>query len=137
KAQGPENCAEIISYVSPEQFIRFLDYDIWPEDRLSLKEAIVWLKAAQIRGGLEGLAKRYKQLDEEYQIALVEQKVKVYSEEEMEDLPDHKRDSLIALPCNEAFYEVLTEDAEEEEFIIALINSFLSVDVAYAYSLLA
>lgn len=135
-AKGIEESREIICLASQDQFIRFLDYDAWPRDNLSLKSAMQWLKAMRVRGQ-QAMAERYRQLDEEYQIALLEGKVKIYSEEDVEALPDAQRDRLIGLPCNEAFYEVLTTDQEEEEFIIALVNAFLSYDVQYAYSLLA
>lgn len=134
--RGVEDSMAVLQHVSAEQLVKILDYDVWQEDRLEAKDAYRWLKTFK-HFGLENLAQRYRQLDEEYQLALVQGKVRVYDEEEIEKMPDHQRDMLLPLPCHQFFYEVVTDDKDDEEFIISLIESALSTDIPYAYSLLA
>lgn len=134
--RGVEDALDVLQHVSGEQLVKILDYDVWKEDRLLAKEAYRWLKAFR-HFGLESLAIRYRQLDEEYQLALIQGKVRVYDEEEIEKMPDHQRDQLLPLPCHQFFYEIVTDDKDDEEFIVALIESALATDIPYAYSLLA
>ncbi len=134
--RGLDESLEIMKHVSGEQLTRFLDYDVWREDRLQPKEAYRWLNLYR-NLGIEQMAQRYRDLDEEYQISLLQGKVRTYDLEEIEQLPDHLRDQLIPLPCHELFYEIITDDKEDEEFITSLIDSALAQDLPYAYALLA
>lgn len=133
--KGLSDALEVLPLLSTEQMVRIFDYDVWREDQLARSEVSKWL-ALWREIGNEELYKRYRSLDEEYQIAFLNGLVELFDEEEYERLSTSEQDSLTRLPCNTLFYRLKTDDAELAEQIRVLIEAALSEDVAYAYSLL-
>jgi hypothetical protein len=116
--------------------VRIFDYDVWTEDRLAPLQAIRWLSLFKELGP-EELYKRYRDLDEEYQIALMAPFIELYDEDEYERLTQADQDATSRMPCGTVFYRIKTEDPRVHEFVASLMDSALDGDVAYAYSLLA
>jgi hypothetical protein len=135
KSRSIEQCAEIIRALSDDQFVRMLDLDCWPENRLHPKRVMTWLSQHEITGP-ESMAVRLMEMDEEYQIAMLQGLVRTYDEEEVEKLPDEVRGNLQAMPCYKYFYEILTDDPEIQDFIRMMVDSALDSSIAYAYALL-
>ena len=134
--QGPADCLAVLPLLSADQVVRIFDYDTWRHDVPDLKRATRWLSLfAEL--GREELYKRYHDLDEEYQIALLYGKVVTYTDEDLDDLDDEVKDELHAMPCNTVFYRLLTNDQVEYECIQALIGAALEQNIGYAYMLLA
>lgn len=134
--RGAEDCLEVLPLLSQEQVVKVFDYDVWREDRLEPLKAMRWLNLFKEHGN-EELIRRFRDLDEEYQIALVAPLVTMYDEDEMEKLPEEKQDLLHRLPCGTLGYEIRSPDPRLEEFVTSLVAAALEVDVSYAYSLLA
>ncbi len=134
--QGREDFLDVILHMSQEQFVRMMDYDIWSKDLLDFKKASQWLVLCKALGNDE-LVKRFRELDEEYQISLLEGKIAVYDEEEYEKLPDHERDKLNVFPGHEMWYRIMIEDEKDVETIQMLVDASISTDIRYAMSLLA
>jgi hypothetical protein len=134
--RGLSQSSDVVRMLNAEQLIRMLDYDSWKGTELDPLKAIQWLSCFETTGE-NSLCRRYRDLDEEFQIALLQGKIQTYDEEQLEILPDHKRDHLIAMPCGEMHYEILSDDAEYVQFVGRLIDSALDMDVNYAYALLA
>jgi hypothetical protein len=134
-AKGLSDSLEVLPLLSDEQVVRIFDYDVWRDDRLAPVEVAKWLSIWR-EIGKEELYRRFRSLDEEYQIAFLSGRVEMFDEEEYERLSQADQDSLTRLPCNTLFYRLTTEDPRIEEGVEALIEAALAGDVAYAYSLL-
>ena len=85
---------------------------------------------------LEDLAFRYKSLDEEYQVALLQNYIKLFTKEELEELPQNIQDNCIPF-TDELYYFINTDNEEIFSYIKNLILSAIDMDVSYAYNLLA
>ena len=133
--RGLQDSLEILPLLSDEQIVRIWDYDVWRNDRLAPLEVSRWL-ALWREVGTEELSKRFRALDEEYQIGFLTGMVEMFDEEEFENLSQADQYSLTRLPCNTLFYRLKTPAPQVEENIQALIAAVLAEDVAYAYSLL-
>lgn len=133
--KGLQDCLEVLPLLSDDQVIRIFDYDVWRDDRLAPLEVSKWLGLWR-EVGPEELYKRFRGLDEEYQIGFLNGMVELFDEEEFEKLPQADQDSLTRLPCNTLFYRLKTPDPRVDENLQALIEAALAEDVAYAYSLL-
>jgi hypothetical protein len=135
-AADPEVRLEVADKLTSEQVTGIFDFDIWKEDRISPRSAFQWLK---IFGevGTEELYTRFKQLDEDYQLAILGPFVRVYDQEEYERMSDAQQDRLTALPASEFYYEISTADPDIFEGIENLIESTMAHDMAYTISLLA
>jgi hypothetical protein len=134
--RGLEDSLDVLSYISRSQLIKFFDYDVWVYDHLSPAKAFRWLSMFK-ELGREELAKRFRQLDEEYQLALLGRYIALFDLEAYEDLPEAHQDRVSNLPCNELYYEITTEDPQIIEMIEELIAANLQEDIQYTYSLLA
>lgn len=133
---GPSESLEILNLMSDEQLTRFLDYDGWNENRLDHKKIFEWISLyGEIDSSL--YYKRYKGLEEEYQIALLSSFLKVYEPEEFEDLSDAEQDSLYAFPGDAFYYKITTEDDTVVKFIQSLLDSCIAENMEYAISLVA
>jgi hypothetical protein len=133
--RGPEDALDVLKLASAEQVTRIFDFEAWHEGHLSIAKAIRWLNLFREMGPGE-LYRRYRDLDEEYQVALLGPLVRVYDEEEFEKLPEQEQDRCAPLPGQQLWYRVGTDDPKLEEFAPALIDEALQGDVAYAVSLL-
>jgi hypothetical protein len=134
-AKGLSDSLEVLPLLSDEQVIRIFDYDVWRDDRLAPLEVAKWLSIWR-EIGKEELYRRFRSLDEEYQVAFLSGRVEMFDEEEYDKLSQADQDSLTRLPCNTLFFRLKTEDPRIEEGVEALVEAALAGDVAYAYSLL-
>ena len=133
--KGPEDALEVLLHLSEEQLVRIFDYDCWNDGRLAPLKAFRWLTLFKEHGP-EELAKRFRELDEEYQLALIGPFVKMYDEDEYEKLSQPEQDSLNRMPCGTLFYRVTSDDPRIEEFITGLFEAIMTGDINYAYAVL-
>lgn len=131
-----EEALEIMPFLSKEQFVAIIDYEGWHENRFSIHNVIRWLDVYK-HLGLDQMFQRYHELDEEYQIGLLSPYIELLDEEEYEKLGHDQQDQFRPLPCNTLWYRVKGNDEKVEEFVAALIQGGLGVDVSYTYSLLS
>ena len=75
KLKGLSESEELLTLLSTNQITRILDYDSWPSDALSPIQAFRWLSGFK-KLGVTGIASRFRKLEEEYQIALLEKFLK-------------------------------------------------------------
>ena len=125
-----------LSALSSEHRTRLLDLDSWNYDRLDLQSFMKWF-APLSQLSPEVLGQTFKSLEEEYQVAALQGRLRIYDEEEYEQLSDALQDRLYPLPCRTLWYEIVTEEKSEEEFISALIESLMRSNIEYTYTLLA
>ena len=133
--QGPEEALEILPLLSAEQFITIMDNESWHEGQLVIHQAIRWLDLYK-NMNQEHLYKRFRQLDEEYQVALLNPYVELVDEEVYEKLPHDEQDKFTALPCNTLWWRVKDGDEKVCDFVSSLVNASMGEDAAYLYSLL-
>lgn len=136
KLSGLERSAQVIRHLSSEQLTRMLDYDAWPRDQLEPKRAFSWLLAFKDLGEHE-LYRRYRDLEEEYQIALIEKYVQLIDLEQYDALPEPQRQMFSVFPGEELYYRITADDPEIVEFLNDLVASCQSGSMNYAMSLLA
>lgn len=135
KQKGLADCLEVLPLLTQEQFTRILDYEGWAHDQIVPRKVYEWLRAyAQV--GPEELARRFADLEEEYQLALLAGRFKVYAEEEFENLSQAEQDRLYPMPCRTVFYDILSEDPEEIEFLHMLVEAMNEHHLSYAYTML-
>lgn len=134
--RGPEDCLDVLELMSREQAVRIFDYDVWTDDKLTPAKALRWLKLYRDIGP-EQLYRRFRELDEEYQTALLGPYIEYLDLEEYEQLPDHERDVYNAMPCSTAYYKIKGGDAAIDDIVASLIDVSLGQDIEYSYSLLA
>lgn len=133
---GPEDALEIMPYLSKEQFIAIIDYEGWHEHQLSIHKVIRWLDIYK-HLGVDQMFRRFKDLDEEYQTALLGPYIDIADEEEYEVMSQDLQDQYRMLPCNTLWYRVKGDDQMVEEFIASLLQGGLAEDLPYTYSLLS
>lgn len=133
--RGPEDALEVLELVSDEQLTRILDYDAWSEDQLAPLKLIRWLDLFKEMGP-EQLYRRFHDLEEEYQIALLGPMIDIVDEEEYEKLLDVQQDEFHRLPCGTLFYKIKSSDPRITGFVESLVEATLASDVNYAYALL-
>lgn len=135
-ANGASDSLEVLQLASNEQVTRILDYDVWSEGRIVPRKAFQWLSLFSEISKKE-LFGRFKSLEEEYQLALLSPFIRVYEEEEYENLSDVEQDSLYAFPNNSVYYKILTNDSVVESFIQELLTATMEENMEYALSLVA
>ncbi|MBP9708376.1 MAG: hypothetical protein KBD78_12085, partial [Oligoflexales bacterium] len=116
--------------------LRLVDCDAWIHDELSLSALSKWLKLYQQIDHVQAF-ERFKQLDEEYQLALLGPMISIIDQEELEKLGTLNQDQYIALPGHQLFYRIATDSTELSEMIENLIGGGLSSNIEYTLSLLA
>ena len=127
---------EAAASLTAEQVTGIFDFDIWKEDRISPNSAFQWLKIfGEI--GTEELYNRFKDLDEDYQLAILGPYIRVYDQDEYEKMSDAQQDRVTALPASEFYYEITSADPDIFEGIENLIESTMAHNMAYTISLLA
>jgi hypothetical protein len=133
--QGPEVALEVLPYLSQEQFIAIFDHEAWHDGKLAIHQAIRWL---DLYGniGPEHLYRRFRELDEEYQVALLNPFIEMLDEEAFEALAQEEQDKFVSLPCNTLWWRVKDGDERIAEFVTSLIAASIGEDTAYVYSLL-
>ncbi len=133
--QGLEDSVDLLPYLSQDQFVRIMDYDIWTQDSLNPKQAIRWLLLYHSIEPAQ-MYERFRGLDEEYQMALLAPFIRVYDQEAYEKLSDEEQDRLYSLPRDSLHYSILTEDDDLSRGIEELINSCMAEDMEYTLRLL-
>jgi hypothetical protein len=133
--KGPEDALEVLELISEEQLTRILDYDAWAEDSLVPVKMVRWLDLFK-ELGTEQLYRRFRDLEEEYQVALLGPIIDVVDEEQYEKLTDVQQDELHRLPCGTLYYKVGTTDPRIAGFVESLVEATLAHDLNYAYALL-
>jgi hypothetical protein len=134
-AAGAEEALDVLPLLSDEQFVSIIDNEAWRDGHLAVHQAIRWLDLYKHLGP-EQLYKRFRQLDEEYQVAFLNPYIEMVDEEAFEKLPQEEQDRFTALPCNTLWWKVKGGDEKVQEFVSSLIGASISEDAAYVYSLL-
>ena len=133
--QGPEDALEILPLLSEEQFVSIIDNEAWQDGRLSVHQAIRWLDLYR-NIDPEQLYKRFRGLDEEYQVALLNPFIEMVDEEAFEELGQEDQDKFTPMPCNTLWWRVKDGDEKVQEFVQGLLQASIGEDAAYIYSLL-
>ncbi len=136
KAKDPSNLLSVLPHLSSEQFVKIVDYDVWKSDELVTKKLFSWLDLYK-KIEPKMMIDRYRELDEEYQIAALSQYVKAYTEEEYEKMSEAEQDSLFAFPGKELYFSVVGLDKETHESVINFFEIAGEHNIQYAASLLA
>lgn len=135
KRQGFDESLEILALLSQDQVTRMVDYDVWSKDHLVPQKLFRFLKPFG-EVSKELLYERFSELDEEYQLAALQGMLRVYEAESVMDLSDELQERVRAMPCGTVFYEVISEEAEDVEFVDALMDACKENSLSYAYALL-
>ena len=135
KKVGLAEAVDILPYLTSDQVLRMFDYDCWIAGELNLKKSLPWINAFGSLGK-EQLYKRFSDLDEEYQLALLQGRLRIYGQEDMEKMSDSDQDALYKMPCNLIFYHILSEDEDESTAIYNIIEAALQENISYAYALI-
>ena len=134
--KSPELSLQLLPLLTDEQFIRLIDYDVWRKNRLSPLAAIGWLKIYSQISNTE-MIRRFRSLDEEYQLAIIAPLLTLTSVEELEKLPVSEQDCYVNLPCQELCYRIAVGQHKDiQEFLHTFIDAALEQDIDYTYSLL-
>ncbi len=136
KAAGLSESHEVLKLITTDQWTRILDYDVWTGDVVSQKKIFQWLMELK-EVSSELLFERFRELEEEYQVETLCGLITAYSKDEMEELSDAVQDQLVALPGEEIFYAINTDDNEIRNAAMSLMETLISSDMAFALSALS
>jgi len=135
KQKGLSESLDILPLMTSEQVTHMVDYEAWTGDTFNRQKLFRFMKNfAEISG--QQLYERFADLDEEYQIASLQNLFKVYEVEHIYDLPHGVEDRAYAMPDNKVFYEILSEDKDEVAFLEQLMEAAKEHNLRYAYSLI-
>ena len=135
KHRGLAECTDVLPLLTGDQFTRMLDYDIWHQDALSLSRFVNWIEAyAQVSP--KELCTRFVDLDEEYQLSLLQGKFAVFTEEDLSQMPEEQKDDLFPMPCKTIFYRLFANDADESAALQVLMSAIIEENLSYAYALI-
>ena len=132
---GSEVALDILPLLSSEQLVTIMDNEAWHDGQLAIHQAIRWLDLYKNMDP-EFLYKRFRELDEEYQVALLNPYIEMMDEESFENLPQEQQDKFTAMPCNTLWWRVKSDDEKIQDFVSSLVQSSIGEDAAYIYSLL-
>ena len=135
-SEGAEVALDILPLISAEQLVTIMDNEAWHDGKLVIHQAIRWLELYKDVGP-EQLYVRFRQLDEEYQVAFLSPYIEMLDEEAYEKTSHDEQDKYTAMPCNTLWWKVKDGDEKVQDFVSSLIYSSISEDAAYIYSLLA
>lgn len=135
KEQRLESHHQLLAHVSIEQFTALLDFDVWSGDRVDTTKMSLWL-AQVARLGPKELLRKFRDLEEEYQLAYVLGRVELYGEDDLDDIPEEIEQQLIAMPDQKIYYRVKNASDDEVEVVKSVIDAALIHHPEYAYSLL-
>ncbi len=133
--RGLEDSLELLPMLSRRQFQKMIDYEAWEDDRLSIARVSRWLQLYRAISPQQ-LHERFRQMDEECQLALLGPLVETFDEEQYERMSDAEQDRLYRMPCGTLWYQVKSDEPATCELIQALIEASVSADMAWTYSLL-
>ena len=134
--QGISDCLDVLPLISQEQFTAILDFDSWSEGQLQHRKAFHWLLQFK-EAEREQIYSRFKDLEEEYQIALVGPFLRAVDPEDYERLTPEEQDRLESLPGGALYYEVKSEDPEVRQFFAEFFDVVMGENMEYAMSLIA
>ena len=137
RAKGLLESQAALAALSGEQFTRILDLDLWRDDRLVPERFYEWIEAYEAVSQAE-LSRRFIELEEEYQLAILSSRVKVFAieTEEYDQLSDQEKDQLNPMPCQKVWYQILG-DERDQMMIERLFQAVREDRLSYAYSLLS
>ena len=133
---GLEEAYTLLPLLSREQWQKIADYDFWSKDYLAPKKLFKWLQAFA-RTDQKFIYQRFKELDEEYQIAVLQPYINMFDKEQFDKMLPEQQDCLIPLPGEQVFYTILTDDKELHASIKALLDSTSAENMNYCLSLLS
>ncbi len=134
--QGVSDCLEILPLMSQEQFIAILDYEAWADGELQHRKVFQWLQQFR-EADREQIYTRFRDLEEEMQIALVGPFIRAVDPEDFEQLSDEEQDRLESFPGGALYYEVKSEDPEIRQFFADFLEVTMGENMEYAMSVLA
>lgn len=134
--KGPSDCLEVLALLTPEQFQRILDYDVWKRDELVPQRVLYWTDLLR-QADPEKAYQKFCDLEEEYQLATLTPFLRIYDQEEYEEMNDVDQDKLFRLPGDAFFYAVETEDVAVKESILGLLDCIMVHDMKYLIALIA
>lgn len=133
---GIEEHLDLLPLLSQEQMTHIIDIEGWDAGQLSPSGAARWLQLHK-QANPEELFRRFRDLEEEFQLGLLGPLVETYDLDAYEKMDDAEQDALMRLPCDEVFYKIKSEDPEIRQFVEELVAQALAKDIEYAYSMLA
>ena len=134
--KGPQDCLDLLPLVSKEQFVRILDYDSWHKDRLVPYATFRWLNLYKEISPSE-MYKRFRDLDEEYQISLIAPYCRVFTKDDYDTMSEQQQDALYRFPNDALFYAILSDDEFIHKSISGLMDASMAEDMNFSMSLLA
>ena len=135
KEEGLADCLEVLPLISQTQFTRICDYDVWQDEKLSLRQLFYWLQHCEMAKHGDNF-RRFRKLEEEYQLAALIPCIRIFDQDEYEKLSDSEQDQLHGLPGNAFYYAIECEDPDVYEGVQSLIASGMEQDMNYLISLL-
>lgn len=135
KRKGFADCLDVLPLLSEEQMTRIADYDLWYKDRLVPQKAFELLGFFGEVSSRE-LYDRFAFLEEEYQLTILGGLIQVYELEEFEAMTHEEQDVLFAMPCNEVYYSIRSDDQDVVGFVQKIMTSLNEHNLRYAYSLI-
>ena len=126
---------DVLKHVSTEQLVKIFDYDVWHQSSLAPSKALTWLQALSSIDP-ELMLERYRELDEEYQVALIAKHVRAYEEEAFEKMSEMEQDALYQLPGGQIYYSISGLEQKAHEALVHFIETAAERDIEYAISLL-
>ena len=133
---GIEEHLDLLPLLSQEQVTHMMDFEGWDAEQLSPSGAARWLQLHK-QSKPEELFRRFRELEEEFQMGLLGPLVETFDLEAYEKMGDADQDALLRLPCEEVFYKIKSQDPEVRQFVEELVGQALAQDIEYAYSMLA
>ena len=134
--QGVSDCLDILPLISQEQFVAILDYDAWADGELQHRKVFQWLQQFR-EAEREQIYTRFRDLEEEMQIALAGPFIRAVDPEDFEQLSDEEQDRLESFPGGALYYEVKSEDPEIRQFFADFLDVTMGENMEYAMSVLA
>lgn len=133
---GIEEHLDLLPLLSQEQVTHIMDFEGWDADQLSPSGSARWLQLHK-QAKPEELFRRFRELEEEFQMGLLGPLVETFDLDAYEKMGDAEQDALLRLPCDEVFYKIKSQDPEVRQFVEELVGQALAQDIEYAYSMLA
>lgn len=133
---GIEEHLDLLPLLTQEQVTHIMDFEGWDADQLSPSGAARWLQLHK-QAKPEELFRRFRELEEEFQMGLLGPLVETFDLDAYEKMGDAEQDALLRLPCDEVFYKIKSQDPEVRQFVEELVGQALAQDIEYAYSMLA
>lgn len=137
---GLEDSVEVLPLLTDEQATFLFDATGWSDD--AENSGLVrseMFKALQAFGQVspEEAYRRFRSLEEEVQVSLLQPFIRVFDQDEFEKLGDMQQDQLRIMPCGTVYYAIDSGDPLAVQVIESLVNTAQGQDLNWSYSLLA